>query len=323
MKWLECVPNFSEGRDQAIIEAIAAAIRSVDGVRLLHVDPGYDANRTVYTFAGEPAVVEEAAFKAIVKASELIDMQQHHGAHPRIGACDVCPIIPLGDSTVAEANAVAQHLGQRLGQMGIPVYMYEHSAQIPLRKNLAQIRKGEYEGLREKLLSKDWQPDFGPAEFQARFGAMVLGARDFLVAYNINLDTKDVGKAKRIAAGLRESGYKDARGRQISGLLKGVKAIGWWMDAYGCAQVSTNIVDIDAVSIRTVYDTVGALASKLGCSATGSELIGLIPEKVLLQAGQTLLPSGSDKHQILQAAIEYLGLNIRPEERVLEYLLRE
>jgi glutamate formiminotransferase / formiminotetrahydrofolate cyclodeaminase len=323
MKWLECVPNFSEGREHAIIEAIAAAIRSVDGVRLLHVDPGYDANRTVYTFAGEPAVVEEAAFKAIVKASELIDMQQHHGAHPRIGACDVCPIIPLGDSTVAEANAVAQHLGQRLGQMGIPVYMYEHSAQIPLRKNLAQIRKGEYEGLREKLLSKDWQPDFGPAEFQARFGAMVLGARDFLVAYNINLDTKDVGKAKHIAARLRESGYKDDQGRQIPGLLKGVKAIGWWMDAYACAQVSTNIVDIDAVSIRAVYDTVDALAHKLGCAAKGSELIGLIPEKVLLQAGQTLLPGNSDKHQILHAAIEFLGLNIRPEERVLEYLLRE
>jgi glutamate formiminotransferase len=323
MKWLECVPNFSEGRDQTIIESIAAAIRSVDGVRLLHVDPGYDANRTVYTFAGEPYLVEEAAFRAVKEAFQLIDMRQHHGAHPRIGACDVCPIIPLGDSTVAEANAVAQHLGQRLGQMGIPVYMYEHSAQVPLRKNLAQIRKGEYEGLREKLLSKDWQPDFGPAEFQARFGAMVLGARNFLVAYNINLDTQDVGIAKRIAAGLRESGHKDTQGRQIPGLLKGVKAIGWWMDAYGCAQVSTNIVDIDAVSIRAVYDTVDALARELGCSATGSELIGLIPEKVLLQAGQTLVSNGSDKLQILQAAIEYLGLKIRPEERVLEYLLRE
>jgi glutamate formiminotransferase len=322
MKWLECVPNFSEGRDPSIIDAIANAICSVDGVRLLHVDPGYDANRTVYTLAGEPAVVEEAAFRAIVKAYELIDMRQHQGAHPRIGACDVCPIIPLGDSTVAEADEVVQRLGARLGERGIPGYFYEHSARIPERKNLAQIRKGEYEGLEAKLQSPLWQPDFGPTDFQARFGAMVLGARNFLVAYNINLGTTDVGIAKHIAARLRESGYKDDQGRQIPGLLKGVKAIGWWMDAYGCAQVSTNIVDIDAVSIRAVYDTVDALAHKLGCAAKGSELIGLIPEKVLLQAGQALLPSGSDKHQILQAAIEYLGLNIRPEERVLEYLLK-
>jgi glutamate formiminotransferase/formiminotetrahydrofolate cyclodeaminase len=322
MKWLECVPNFSEGRDPSIIEAIAAAIRCADGVRLLHVDPGYDANRTVYTFAGEPAALEEAAFRAIVKASELIDMRQHQGAHPRIGACDVCPIIPLGESTLAEADAVVQRLGARLGERGIPGYFYEHSARIPERKNLAQIRKGEYEGLESKLQAPLWQPDFGPTDFQARFGAMVLGARNFLVAYNINLNTKDVGIAKHIAARLRESGYKDDQGRQIPGLLKGVKAIGWWMDAYGCAQVSTNIVDIDAVSIRTVYDTVDALAHKLGCAAKGSELIGLIPEKVLLEAGQTLLPSGSDKPQILQAAIDYLGLDIRPEERVLEYLLR-
>lgn len=323
MKWLECVPNFSEGRDQTIIEAIAEAIRSVHGVRLLHVDPGYDANRTVYTFAGESFAVEEAALRAVMEAFRLIDMRQHQGAHPRIGACDVCPIIPLGDSTMAEADAAAQRLGQRLGEMGVPVYLYEHSARMPERSNLAQIRRGEYEGLPDKLLSTNWYPDFGPTSFQARFGAMVLGARNFLVAYNINLDTTDVVIAKRIAARLRESGYKDAEGQQIPGLLKGVKAIGWWMDAYGCAQVSTNIVDIDAVSIRTVYDTVDALARELGCSANGSELIGLIPEKVLLQAGQSLLPSGSDNHQILQAAIDYLGLNIEAEERILEYLLRE
>jgi len=321
MKWLECVPNFSEGRDPSIIDAIATAIRSVDSVRLLHVDPGYDAHRTVYTFAGEPGAVEEAAFLAVMKASELIDMRQHHGAHPRLGACDVCPIIPLGESTMSDAVAVAQRLGKRLGEQGIPVFMYEHSAQAAERKNLAQIRKGEYEGLSNKLQSTDWHPDFGPKDFQARFGAMVLGARDFLVAYNVNLDTKDVGIAKHIAARLRESGFKDVQGRQVPGLLKGVKAIGWWMEAYGCAQVSTNIVDIESVSIRTVYDTVDALAKEQGCRAKGSELIGLIPEKVLLQAGQSLSPDSSDKGQLLQAAIDYLGLDIRPEERVLEYLL--
>lgn len=314
---LECVPNFSEGKDHYIIDSIASAIRSVEGIKLLHIDSGADANRTVYTFCGEALAVGEAAYRAVLKASELIDMRNHNGEHPRMGACDVCPFIPIGDTPMLVAQDIALQTAERIGAAGIPVYLYENSAQHPDRKKLEYIRKGEYESLSTKLKLPEWTPDFGPATGNEKFGAMVLGARAFLVAYNVNLDSKDVQVAKEIAAEIRESGKKLKDGTQIPGLLKGVKAIGWWMEAYDCVQVSTNITDLRACDAPTVFRTIHRLAAKKGIATKGSELIGLIPEKALL--------STTSNAENLSDIIQELGLDslapFDPKERILEYRL--
>lgn len=310
---VECIPNFSEGRNPEIIQAIADAIKSVANVWLLHVDPGYDANRTVYTFVGEINAIFEAAYQAIQVAAEKIDMSVHHGEHPRMGACDVCPFVPLGDTDLNEVIERTHLLGKRLGEQGIPVYMYEHSAKIGKRKNLAYLRKGEYEALPQKMKQEEWRPDYGPFQVNEKFGAMVLGARPFLIAYNVNLETKDVSIAKYIAKKIRESGNGQSQGR-----LKGVKAIGWWMDAYQCAQVSTNIVDIDQSDVKTVFDAVREEAALYGVEVKSSELIGLIPEKVIEDVGRKLNPSVMDKLQLSQLAFDYLGLKNISEDRILE-----
>jgi glutamate formiminotransferase / formiminotetrahydrofolate cyclodeaminase len=323
MKWLECVPNFSEGRNPQVIQAIADAIDSVEGVVLLHIDSGYDANRTVYTFAGEPDKVEEAAYKAILKASECIDMRLHQGEHPRMGACDVCPFVPLGEMAMQEAVEYSSRLGKKLGDAGIPVYLYEQSCRKPERRNLAYLRKGEYESIPEKLRHPEWLPDFGPAEMNQRFGMMALGARNFLIAYNINLDSIDVDIAKKIASIIRESGHTNAKGEKIPGLLPSVKAIGWWMESYQCAQVSTNITDFTVTGVKKVFDTVRDAAAVFGISVKGSELIGLIPERALLDAGEELSLSSDEKSVKIWKAIRYLGLNIEPEERILEWVIQK
>lgn len=323
MKWLECVPNFSEGRNPQVIQAIADAISSVKGVVLLHIDSGYDANRTVYTFAGEPDKVVEAAYKAILKANECIDMRLHQGEHPRMGACDVCPFVPLGEMTMQEAVEYSLHLGKQLGEAGIPVYLYEQSCRKSERRNLAYLRKGEYESIPEKLKHQEWLPDFGPTEMNERFGMMALGARNFLIAYNINLDSDDVGLAKKIASVVRESGHTNAKGEKVSGLLPSVKAIGWWMESYQCAQVSTNITDFTVTGVKKVFDTVRDVAGGFGNGVKGSELIGLIPERALLDAGEEISLSSDDKSVKIWNAIRYLGLDIEPEERVLEWVIQK
>ncbi len=314
MQLVECIPNFSEGRNPEIIHAIADAIKSVPNVWLLHVDPGYDANRTVYTFVGDISVIGEAAYRAIQVARELIDMRVHYGEHPRMGACDVCPFVPLGDTALSDVIQLTHELGAKLGEAGIPVYMYEHSAKLPVRKNLAFLRKGEYEALPEKLKSVDWKPDYGPDQLNERFGAMVLGARPFLIAYNVNLETKDVSVAKKIAAAIRESS---------GGVLKGVKAIGWWMEEYDCAQVSTNIVDITQSDVKLVFDTVKSIASRYGVEVKTSELIGLIPESVIVKVGEQLLPDEKDPEILSQNAFEYLGLKFLSDDRILERRMKQ
>lgn len=323
MRWLECVPNFSEGKNPEVIQAIADAISSVDGIVLLHIDAGYDANRTVYTFAGESEKVMEAAYRAVLKANECIDMRLHRGEHPRMGACDVCPLIPIGEMTMQEAVNCSLQLGERLGAAGIPVYMYEQSCRKPERKNLAYLRKGEYESIPEKLMHQEWFPDFGPTFMHERFGMMALGARNFLIAYNVNLDTKDVGLARKIASIVRESGYKNENGHKIPGLLPSLKAIGWWMESYQCAQVSTNITDFNITGVKEVFDAVKKTAERFGIGVKGSELIGLIPEKALLDAGEQISDSNDANSVKIWNAIHYLGLDIQPEERILEWVIRK
>lgn len=306
---LECVPNFSEGRDPAVIEAIAASIRSVSGVRLLHTDAGYDANRTVYTFAGLPEAVCEAAYQAIKTAAGLIDMRRHQGAHPRMGACDVCPLIPVRNISVDETVTLSRNLGQRIGELGIPVYLYENSAARPERRSLAYLRKGEYEAIPDKISRPEWTPDFGPSVFHETFGMMALGARPFLIAYNVNLNTDNVAVAQAIAVRVRESGNG-----QRPGLLKNVRAIGWYMDEYRCAQVSCNLTDFEITPLKTLFDTITFAARELGTDTAGSELIGLIPERALLDGFSTA-----------EAAVTHLGLNsVTPfdaNERILERVL--
>jgi glutamate formiminotransferase/formiminotetrahydrofolate cyclodeaminase len=303
---IECVPNFSEGREQGIIDAIADSIKEITDVKLLHVDAGYDTNRTVYTFAGKPDAVAEAAFQAVKTASELIDISRHHGEHPRMGACDVCPLIPIRNYSMESCIQLSKKLGARIGELGLPVYLYEYSATRPERRNLAYLRKGEYEGIAQKILLPEWKPDFGPQLFNEKFGMMALGARKFLIAYNINLKTKDESIAKKIAGRIRESGQgKD------KGLLPAVKAIGWYMEEFHRAQVSCNITDFEVTSVRKLFDTVKQLAHEYGTDTHGSELIGLIPEQALT-AGFTSA----------EEAIHHLGLNILehfdPLERILE-----
>ena len=299
---IECVPNFSEGRNIETVNAIAEAIRSVDGVRVLHIDCGEAANRTVITFVGHPHAVVESAFRMVKRAGELIDMRMHQGEHPRIGATDVLPLIPLKNITLAECAELARRLAERIyKELGIPTYCYEASAYLPEHVNLADCRRGEYEGLRDKMLDPVMRPDFGGGEYTlqaARSGATVVGARNFLIAVNFNLDTASREVASAIASRVRASGevcrdeagnvIRDAEGRAMRrpGLLRGCKAIGWYIEEYGCAQVSMNINDVALCPIHTAYETVSAVARELGAEVTGTELIGLIPEDCMVQAGR-------------------------------------
>ncbi|MCD6285866.1 MAG: glutamate formimidoyltransferase [Anaerolineae bacterium] len=341
---IECVPNFSEGRDRHVVDQIVGAIRSVDGVAVLNVSPGDSANRTVVTFVGAPEPVIEAAFRAIKTATELIDMRQHHGTHPRLGATDVCPLVPLSGISMEETAAYAHKLARRVGEeLGIPVYCYEAAATRPERKNLANIRAGEYEGLPNKLQDPEWQPDYGPAVFNPRAGATVVGAREFLVAYNVNLNTTSVRRANAVAFDVRERGrvkrrgnpltgeiVRDANGEpvRIPGLLKGVKAIGWYVEEYGICQVSMNLTDLKATPLHVAFETVRERARARGMRVTGSKIIGMVPLAVLRAAGEYYLRQqqrslGIPERAILHIAIRSLGLEefgpFDPDERVVEY----
>ena len=333
---VECVPNFSEGRDPSIINSIAEAISSVDQVHLLEVDPGYDANRTVMTFMGRPKAVLEAAFLAIKKAQELIDMSLHKGKHPRIGATDVCPLIPIRSISMDQVKHLAQQLAQRVGdQLSIPVYLYENSALAPYKRPLSNIRKGEYEGLKEKIKLEKWHPDFGPKNFNSSAGATAIGARPFLIAYNVNLDTKDTSIAQEIAETIRTSGtfIKDENGKPLldktgrktrkKGLCKALKAIGWYMDSYGFAQVSTNITNFELTPIHEVFETVKKIASTYNVQATGSELIGMIPKFPLLESGKFyLMKEHTSEPALIAAAVRGLNLDqlkpFDPTKKILE-----
>ncbi len=321
---VECVPNFSEGRDANIINEIAKAIAYVSGVKVLHVDMGADANRTVITFAGSPNGVEEAAFQAVKKATELIDMNKHNGTHPRIGACDVLPLIPISEIGMDEVVALSYRLSKRIGEeLKVPVYNYEKSARKPQRVRLEQVRTGEYEGLEAKMSLPEWQAD-NRQPYNANTGATVLGARPFLLAYNVNIGTRDVSIAKAIATAIRESG-KIIDGKRIAGILKGVKAIGWDVPEYGMVQVSTNITDTEMVGLHDVFEEVKRLAASRGVEVCGSELIGLTPKRCLLEAGEFYGDSSLSEEEKINIAIERLGLtsvdDFVAEKRIIEYML--
>jgi glutamate formiminotransferase/formiminotetrahydrofolate cyclodeaminase len=334
---IECVPNFSEGSDMSIIKQITNEIESVEGVRLLDVDPGKATNRTVVTFVGEPISVIEAAFRAIKKAAELIDMRKHTGEHPRMGATDVCPLIPVANISMEETAEWAKKLGERVGnELAIPVYLYEAAQKNPERKNLSIIRAGEYEGFSKKILLSEWAPDFGKPVFNAKSGATVIGARDFLVAYNINLNTTSTRRANAIAFDVRESGRKiqNEKGEEIvqPGTLKSVKAIGWFIEEYGVAQISMNLTNVNITPIHIAFDEVCKKANERGVRVTGSELVGLIPLKSLLDAGRYFLEKqqrsvGVSEKEIIHIAVKSLGLDelseFIPEKKIIEYLLNE
>ena len=334
-KIIECVPNFSEGRDMGIIKQITDVIESVEGVRLLDVDPGKDTNRTVVTFVGDPEHVCEAAFLAVKKASELIDMSRHSGAHPRMGATDVCPLVPVSGVTMEETVEYARGLAKRIGdELELPVYCYEEAAFEDKRKNLASVRSGEYEGLEKKLRDPQWKPDFGPSIFNARTGAVIVGARDFLVAYNVNLNTTSTRRANAIAFDVRERGreVKDKDGNKviIPGSLKAVKAIGWYIPEYGIAQISINLTNIGITPMHIAFDEVCRKADARGIRATGSELVGLVPLKAILDAGRYFLhkqqrSAGVSDDELIKIAVKSMGLDelrpFKPEEKIIEYLL--
>jgi glutamate formiminotransferase/formiminotetrahydrofolate cyclodeaminase len=344
---IECVPNFSEGRDPEVIRRITDRIQSVEGATLLHVDRGVATNRTVVTFAGAPEPVLEAAFRAIQAAAELIDMRTHHGEHPRMGATDVCPLVPLSGVSLEEAAALARRLAERVGrEVGIPVFLYEAAQPDPARRNLSVIRAGEYEGLPEKLRRPEWRPDFGPAEFVARSGATVIGARDFLIAYNVNLNTTSTRRANAIAYDVREIGRPKREGNPVTGKvvtdaggqpvmlpgsLKAVKAIGWYIEEYGIAQVSMNLTDISVTPLHMAFDEVCRRAEARGVRVTGSELVGLVPRSAVLEAGRYFLrkqhrSTGVAEAELIRIAVKSLGLDelapFSPEERIIEYRLR-
>ncbi len=329
-KILECVPNFSEGRNSNVIAKISSAIDSVEGVKLLHVDAGESANRTVISFAGKPDAVIQAAFLAIKLAAELIDMSSQSGTHPRLGATDVCPLIPITGVTMEEVVAYSIELAKRVGdELQIPVYLYEYSQQVAKRKNLARIREGEYEGMFQKIKLPEWKPDFGPEQLSIGAGATVIGARKYLIAYNINLNTKSVKLANEIAKKVRESGYVN-NGQRHKGKLKHVKAIGWFNHELDCAQVSMNVIDFQKTPIYQVYEEVKACAQYLGVDVNGSELIGLIPLEALLKAGEYYFLKQNDKIFVLEAeiinvAVKNLGLsnlsNFDAKKRVIEFVL--
>ena len=297
MKLVECVPNFSEGRDMAKIDQITGEISSTEGVTLLDVDPGKDTNRTVVTFVGTPEGAVEAAFKAIAKAAEVLDMSMHTGAHARMGATDVCPFVPLTGMTMEDCAELARMLGRRVGEeLGIPVYLYEEAAAKPERCNLANVRAGEYEGLSEKLKDPEWKPDFGPTTFNPKAGATVIGAREFLIAYNVNLNTRERAAAREIAFTIREKGRlkrdndgkvvrdKDGKALRVPGTFKACKAVGWYMEDFGRVQISINLVNYKITPPHLVFDECCNLAEKLGFRVTGSELVGLIPLEAMLRA---------------------------------------
>ncbi len=334
---IECVPNFSEGRDMGIIKQITDSIESVDGVKLLDVDPGRDTNRTVVTFVGEPEKVSEAAFRAVKKASELIDMSRHHGEHPRMGATDVCPFIPVSGITMEETADYVRKLGKRVGdELAIPVYCYENAAFEVKRRNLAACRAGEYEGLKKKLADPEWKPDFGPAAFNAGSGATAVGARDFLVAFNVNLNTTSTRRANSIAFDVREKGrdIKNESGEIINvpGTLKSVKAIGWYIEEYGIAQISMNLTNISVTPVHIAFDEVCRKADARGIRVTGSEIVGLIPLKSILEAGRYFLAkqqrsAGVSDDELIKIAVKSMGLSdihqFKPEEKIIEYVMEE
>ena len=336
MPLIECVPNFSEGRDPAVIRRITDRIAAVEGVRLLNVDPGKATNRTVVTFVGEPDPVCEAAFEAIKLAGELIDMRHHHGEHPRMGATDVCPLVPISGISMEETAEHARRLAERVGtELELPVYLYEQAQPNPARRNLAVIRKGEYEALPEKVKSDDLAPDFGPARFDARRGATAIGARDFLVAYNINLNTTSTRRANAIAFDVREAGRKSPGplGEPAGpGTLKAVKGIGWFIEEYGIAQVSMNLTNLAVTPVHVAFDECVRAAAERGIRVTGSELVGLVPLACLVDAGRYFLEkqqrsTGVAERELVKIAVRSMGLDelapFNPDERVIEYLLRD
>ena len=330
---LECVPNFSEGKDPEIIRQIAHAISSVANVKLLHVDSGKAANRTVITFAGEPEAVVEAAFRGAQKAAEVIDMTKHKGEHPRFGALDVCPLIPIAGVSMEETVVLARKLGKRMGEeLNIHVYSYGYAAFTPERSNLAWCRSGEYEGLPQKIKQPDGKPDFGPADFNARTGASAVGARDILIAYNVNLNTTSVPVANAIAGEVREKGrWNKITGTYIPGTLKTVKAIGWYIEDFGYAQVSMNLTNIQTSPLHVAFEEVRCKAELHGAKVTGSEIVGLVPLQSMLDAGTYFLQkegksTGVSPDALIDAAINALGLNqlysFKPEEKIIEFALR-
>lgn len=337
MKIIECVPNFSEGNHPDIIRSITEAIESVEGVKLLNTDPGKATNRTVVTFVGEPEPVIEAAFRGIRRASELIDMSRHKGEHPRMGATDVCPLIPVSGISMEETAGYAQKLAERVGkELQIPVYLYEAAQKNPARKNLSVIRAGEYEGFFLKIKQPEWKPDFGPTELPPRSGATVIGARDFLVAYNVNLNTTSVRRANSVAFDVRENGrkVKNEKGEEVvqPGTCKSVKAIGWYIKEYGIAQVSMNLTDISETPLHKAFDECVTSAFKRGMRVTGSELVGLVPLRCLTEAGKYFLikqrrSSGVSESELIRIAIRSLGLGelapFIPEERIIEYRMKD
>ena len=345
---IECVPNFSEGRNPQVIKQITDAIESVEGVKLLNVDPGKATNRTVVTFVGSPDDVIEAAFRGVKKASELIDMSKHQGEHPRFGATDVCPLVPIANISMEETVEYAHKLAKRIGdELAIPIYCYEFAAQSEERKSLANCRSGEYEGLPEKLKDPRWKPDFGPAAFNASAGATAVSARNFLVAYNVNLNTTSTRRANSIAFDVREAGrikregnpvtgkvVKDENGEpvRVPGSLKKVRAIGWFIQEYGVAQISMNLTDITVTPVHIAFDEVCKSAEKRGMRVTGSELVGLVPLQAMLDAGKYFLrkqerSTGISDDEIIKIAIKSMGLDelgeFNPKERIIEYLLED
>ena len=345
---IECVPNFSEGRNPFVIKQITDVIAAVEGIKLLNVDPGKATNRTVVTFVGSPDAVVEAAFQAVKKAAEVIDMATHHGEHPRFGATDVCPLIPVANISMEETVLYAHKLAQRIGEeLAIPVYCYEFAARNEERRSLANCRSGEYEGLPQKLKDPNWKPDFGPAEFNAKAGATAVSARNFLIAYNVNLNTTSVRRANAVAFDVREAGrvlregnpvtgkiVTDAAGEpvRIPGTLKKVRAIGWFIEEYGIAQISMNLTDITVTPIHVAFEEVCKSAQSRGMRVTGSELIGLIPLQAMLDAGKYFLQkqqrsAGISDEEIIHIAVKSLGLDdlapFDPKTRIIEYLLEE
>lgn len=345
MRLVECVPNISEGRRPEVWEAVVAAATSAPGVRVLNVDPGAETNRTVITLVGEPEAMLEGAFRLISKATALIDMSQHQGAHPRMGAVDVVPFVPVSDVTMDECVELARKLGERVGdELQLPVYLYEFAATSEQRRNLADVRAGEYEGLADKLADPTWKPDFGPATFVPRSGATVIGARKFLVAYNINLNVSDRRLANRVAFDVREKGRikRDDAGNPVlgpdgvaerdPGLLESVKAVGWYIPEFGCAQVSMNLTDLETTPVHVAFDACEERAIERGMRVTGSELVGLVPRAAILEAGRhyvrrTGRSVGLPESRLVEFAVRTLGLSevkpFEPAERVIEYRLAD
>lgn len=348
MQLIECVPNFSEGNDLHIIKQITDAIEAVEGVKLLNVDPGKATNRTVVTFVGEPQAVVHAAFAGIAKAAELIDMSKHKGEHPRMGATDVCPFIPISNISMEETASYAQQLAKMVGEkLGIAVYLYEAAQSNEKRKNLSIIRAGEYEGFFKKIKEAEWKPDFGPVEHSVKSGSTVIGARDFLVAYNVNLNTTSTRRANAIAFDVREAGRVKREGNPITGkivtdehgnavnipgTLKAVKAIGWFIEEYGVAQISMNLTNINITPVHIAFDEVCRSANSRGIRVTGSELVGLVPLKSMLDAGKYFLEkqqrsTGVSEKELIKIAVKSLGLDelapFEADKRIIEYLLRD